>query len=171
MHPTVFDNLKTVLEGSIYDFENQDVLEVCSRDDLVDLANLTRTFRLGVTFTSIFGEIELNFPEPMWVDELVFIREDVKTELGFTFRLPKSLHGIGYLQWYKLIQKKLWNVNVELAEEKIFGKDQIQINQNLHVAFKEGIREMDVDRLMVIVDHFVYIGEKIEQMHKEVEQK
>lgn len=171
MHPTVFDNLKTVLEGSIYDFEIQGVLEVVSRDDLVDLANLTRTFRLGVEFETIFGEIELNFPEPMWIDELVLKRENVKTELSFTFILPEGLHGVGYLQWYKLIQKKIWNVSVELTEEKIFGKDQIQMKQKLHVAFKEGIREIDVDRLIAVVDHFVYIGEQMEQMDKEVEQE
>lgn len=171
MHPTVFDNLKTVLEGSIYDFEGQEVLEVVSRDDLVDLANLSRTFRVGALFKEIYGEIELNFPDHMWVDEVIFSRNKIKAELSFIFEIPKCLHDTGYLQWYKFIQKKIWNVELQLVEEKRIKKDQIALEQKLCVLFNESLGEMDVERLIDVVDHFVYVGEQIKLLFEETERE
>lgn len=171
MHPTVFDNLKTVLEGCIYDFEGQNVLEVVSRNDLVDLANLTRSFNIGVLFDTVYGQIEINFPENMWMDEVVFSRNKVKTGLHFVFEIPKSLYELGYLQWYKFIQKKIWNVDVQLIEEKKMNKEQIVLTQKLYVTFKEDIGEIEVERLMDVVDHFVYVGERIVDLLGETERE
>lgn len=44
--PTVFDNLKVVLEGCVYDYDLEDKIVVTGRNDIVDLATLTRTFSI-----------------------------------------------------------------------------------------------------------------------------
>lgn len=45
--PTAFDNIKVVIEGAIYDRDLDGELLVVNREDLVDLANLSRTFNLS----------------------------------------------------------------------------------------------------------------------------
>jgi hypothetical protein len=45
--PTAFDNIKVVVEGAIYDKDLDGELVVINREDLVDLANLSRTFNLA----------------------------------------------------------------------------------------------------------------------------
>ena len=162
MHPTAYDNLKTILEGCIYDFEIQGILKIVSRNDRVDLANLSRSFQMGVQIGRIYGKIEINFSQQMWIDEIIFEKETIQTELNFKYHVPKYLYDIGYLQWHRFIQRKIWNVEVQLIEEKFFYKDHIDINQVLHVIFKEGIGEMDDERLIQIIDHFVYIGEQMQ---------
>jgi hypothetical protein len=44
--PTVYDNLKVVLEGLVYDLDLEGKIEITDRCDLVDLARMSRTFRI-----------------------------------------------------------------------------------------------------------------------------
>ncbi|GAA4722780.1 hypothetical protein [Brevibacillus fulvus] len=43
-HPTIFDNIKVVLEGAIYDQDFAGTIEIINRMDLLDLANYSRRF-------------------------------------------------------------------------------------------------------------------------------
>ncbi|MFM9326716.1 hypothetical protein [Paenibacillus mesotrionivorans] len=45
--PTVFDNVKVMLEGEVYDRDLAGAIQVAAREDLVDLASLSRTFRIA----------------------------------------------------------------------------------------------------------------------------
>jgi hypothetical protein len=46
--PTIFDNWKVVLEGAMYDLDREGEAEVIGRQDLMDLAALSRSFRIAV---------------------------------------------------------------------------------------------------------------------------
>jgi hypothetical protein len=46
--PTVFDNLKVIIEGAIYDLDLDGELQVVNRRDLVDLANMSRQFSMDI---------------------------------------------------------------------------------------------------------------------------
>lgn len=45
-HPTIFDNIKVVLEGTVYDRDFDGEITVTDRADLVDLAAYHRLFRI-----------------------------------------------------------------------------------------------------------------------------
>ncbi|MGD9678952.1 MAG: hypothetical protein AB7V16_11480 [Vulcanibacillus sp.] len=44
--PTIFDNIKVVLEGIVYDLDLDGQIEVLKRRDLVDLASMERSFSI-----------------------------------------------------------------------------------------------------------------------------
>jgi len=46
-HPTVFDNIKVVLEGAVYDRDFDGAITVTGRSDLVDLATYHRRFEIA----------------------------------------------------------------------------------------------------------------------------
>ena len=46
--PTIYDNLKVVFEGALYDLDEERRVRVTGREDLVDLAGMSRTFRMQV---------------------------------------------------------------------------------------------------------------------------
>jgi hypothetical protein len=46
--PTIFDNLKVVLEGKIYDLDQEEEWLVAGREDLFDIAGFGRTFRMRI---------------------------------------------------------------------------------------------------------------------------
>ncbi|WP_110112274.1 hypothetical protein [Bacillus sp. CGMCC 1.16541] len=45
--PIVFDNLKVVVEGEIYELDLSGEVSVVNREDFVDLAHFTRTYRIS----------------------------------------------------------------------------------------------------------------------------
>lgn len=47
LDPTAFDNLKTVLEGAVYDADLQGRIAVTDRRDLADLARLSREYAIS----------------------------------------------------------------------------------------------------------------------------
>jgi hypothetical protein len=44
--PTIFDNLKTVVEGTVYDLDLNEDIRVVGRQDTIDLASMSRAFAL-----------------------------------------------------------------------------------------------------------------------------
>lgn len=46
--PTIFDNLRVMVEGALYERDLAGELEVVDRQDLVDLASFSRSFRMKV---------------------------------------------------------------------------------------------------------------------------
>lgn len=59
--PTVFDNLKVIIEGAIYDLDLDGELQVVNRRDLVDLANMSRQFSMDIAVSAeMLGRVELS---------------------------------------------------------------------------------------------------------------
>jgi hypothetical protein len=44
--PSIFDNLKVVVEGELYDLERDGAIQIANRQDLLDLAGMSRTFSM-----------------------------------------------------------------------------------------------------------------------------
>jgi hypothetical protein len=57
--PTIFDNWKVVLEGAMYDIDREGEAEVIGREDLMDLAALSRSFRIAVRRPGGNGRAEI----------------------------------------------------------------------------------------------------------------
>ncbi len=49
--PTAYDNLKVILEGLVYDYDLAGEIIVTKRNDLVNLADLSRTFQIHFSLT------------------------------------------------------------------------------------------------------------------------
>jgi hypothetical protein len=59
--PTVFDNLKVIIEGAIYDLDLDGELQVVNRRDLVDLATMSRQFSMDIAVSpKMLGRVELS---------------------------------------------------------------------------------------------------------------
>ncbi|MBL0385970.1 hypothetical protein JJB07_04830 [Tumebacillus sp. ITR2] len=91
--PTIYDNLKVVFEGALYDLDHDKRLLVSGREDLVDLATMSRTFRMNVRKpdSEIHATVELKSGLLDFASELRRIRTADQLpgcELEFQFRLP-----------------------------------------------------------------------------------
>ena len=64
--PTAFENMKVVLEGAVYDRDFIGDILVINRDDIVNLANMSRTYKIEMELKeslapiSVIGVIELH---------------------------------------------------------------------------------------------------------------
>ena len=44
--PTIYENLKVVLEGAVYDLDLDHKIIVCNRKDIIDLASMSRSYHI-----------------------------------------------------------------------------------------------------------------------------
>ncbi len=86
--PTVFDNLKVAFENQLYDLDNLDKeITIVSRHDRMDLASMSREFRLGFTLqanANVTAEICLEASLRDLADEIL---EEPEKYPGCTLRL------------------------------------------------------------------------------------
>jgi len=85
--PTVFDNLKVVLEGAIYDLDLKGQTQIIDRSDLVDLAKLTRTYSIALANKHVEGLIELSTDAENWSGEILETGTDYPCHLFLQFYL------------------------------------------------------------------------------------
>ncbi len=60
--PTIFDNLKTVMEGSIYDMDLAGDIHITDRKDLVDLSTMSRKYSIRFErrqSPNVYAEVQL----------------------------------------------------------------------------------------------------------------
>ncbi|WP_274363616.1 hypothetical protein [Paenibacillus thermotolerans] len=57
--PTAFDNWKVVVEGAFYDADREGAIVVVGREDLIDLAGMSRSFRISASLPGQSARAEL----------------------------------------------------------------------------------------------------------------
>ncbi|MFC4767371.1 hypothetical protein [Effusibacillus consociatus] len=75
--PTIFDNLKVVLEGGLYDLDREGRIRISGREDRVDLASMGRSFRMQFLLSEDeYGtaEVELSSSLADFASELARLR-------------------------------------------------------------------------------------------------
>lgn len=88
--PTVFDNLKVVLEGAVYDLDLEGLIEVKSRNDLVNLADMSRTWSISFQEDPAGTEAEI---------QLSIIADQLQTEWKKTADYAGCSLQISFYQW------------------------------------------------------------------------
>jgi hypothetical protein len=94
--PTIYDNLKVVFEGSLYDLDRDGRLVVTGREDLIDLAGMSRRFVMRATLPEgrCAAEVELSSGLLDFAGELRALRlaeETIGCKLKLTFFLQERL--------------------------------------------------------------------------------
>ncbi|WP_199619678.1 hypothetical protein [Paenibacillus alkalitolerans] len=78
--PTAFDNWKVVVEGALYDLDREGAIAVVGREDLVDLAGMSRSFRISASLPGESARAELLLHSDM--ADFVGERHDVRLSEG-----------------------------------------------------------------------------------------
>lgn len=131
--PTAFDNLKTVLEGAVYDRDLDGTIKVSNRQDLLDIATMNRNFIITFHLTSnkqVEAEIMLNVDLKTLIVEL----------------LPQTNDDSDIGAFMSVIYRKAGNCWCEKEKEIIinqWGKDRCiefrTISSTLHPTYSESI--------------------------------
>jgi hypothetical protein len=173
--PTAFDNIKVVVEGAIYDRDLDGELRVTNREDLVDLATLSRTFKLAFLLTqsnrrNLYAELKIQAGLKNLAAELLEI-DDSSTSAGcvviVTFHLA---HGS---------DKELF-LNIQKVLEEIWGKERkivqaVKINpliksdtidNEVTVFFNRLIGEDQIGDLTDMIDYIVLTLKRLEKVIK-----
>ncbi|MDQ0195075.1 hypothetical protein [Paenibacillus wynnii] len=169
-HPTVFENVKYAFENQIYDLDNLDgVIEVTDRADLLDLALMSREFRVSfrlkdsekvtaqvVLFSSIkdLGDEILEVPgaSPGCMLLLRFYME-VEDESDQCEDIQNTLFAI-------------WGPDLQPVQTLsfIYEQEQETCNNTIELKFKRQINEDQMEDIPELLKHMIQSAEELETL-------
>ncbi|OZM57437.1 hypothetical protein CIB95_08255 [Lottiidibacillus patelloidae] len=155
--PTVFENLKVVLEGDVYDRDLFQEIKVINRKDIMDMASMSRTFKMSFcTYERPANIVTIKLYSGIheFVDEKIHSKEDVGCDIFITFRWP-----IKYEKTCEEIEKKLkevWLNEPKMRRTISYNLDhKEQMTLEITLDFKRKITEEQIDDLSPMVDSCV----------------
>ncbi|MBU9720633.1 MULTISPECIES: hypothetical protein [Bacillaceae] len=154
--PTIFDNLKVVLEGNLYDRDFSKRIKVIGRKDIVDLAVMSREFVMQ------FQELG-NTEYPMAELKLISTMKDFSSEM--ILGDPNSSGCTIYISYYTVIKDedvcrlinnkldKLWNGSAIISQELSYiWNDQNKVKNKITLDFNRKINEDQIDDIPRLID-------------------
>jgi len=173
--PTAFDNIKVVVEGAIYDKDLDGELEVINREDLVDLATLSRTFKLAFLLTqsikrSLYAEIKIQAGLKNLAAEILEM-DDSSTNAGcvvsVAFHLAHANDDGLFLNIQKVLEE-IWGGQrkiVQAVKINPLKKSDI-IDNEATVFFNRLIVEDQIGDLTDMIDYIVLSLKQLETVIK-----
>lgn len=149
--PTIYENLKVVLEGAVYDLDLDNVISVTRRADLVDLATMSRTYIIEfqlVKTSDARAEIILSSTIHDFAKES--IDGDVETS-GCIIQINFYTSYINCLIIEHDLQE-IWQHQPKITQtiSTIFGENE-KTNQ-INLSFQRKINEKYVEDLATIIN-------------------
>ncbi len=167
--PTVFDNLKIILEGTVYDLDLSGQLIVIGRQDIVELASMNRQYK--IMFRNELHHPNLKCAAITLKMDLKNISMELLEGLGESAGCSIGIEFIMNISNYREICP-----NIETKLQAIWGKERT-ISQLLSFPFSEGDQQVmntvkiDFNRLIgeEHIDDFPelisYIYETLDVLH------
>ncbi|WP_010283946.1 hypothetical protein [Bacillus timonensis] len=166
--PTVFDNLKVVIEGALYDLDLVGQLLIIDRQDQVEMAKMGRHYRIvfkDKTINEIHAYIDLKIDLDNLVTELRTQDErnpGCHLEIGFVMNL-ESLNACLDIE---RVLTTIWGDNREIQQEISFqfGTENHYLN-NSKIIFHRLIHEDNIDDLLEMIDYMI---DSIQQLYNAI---
>ncbi len=159
--PTVFDNLKVVIEGEIYDLDLSGTIQVIDRKDLVDLAKMSRSyeisFRSSEHSTSLKGAtLRIHADLHSLSGELLSTQN---ATLGCTLEIIFTMEMKNPDVQCKEIEQELvgiWGTERGISQQisYVYGKSNIYKN-TIMLSFDRRINEDHMDDLVELVSYIL----------------
>jgi hypothetical protein len=154
--PTVYENLKVVLEGAIYDLDLDGLIQITERKDIVDLATLSRTYQLQFeqkTKNIIKGEIKLFADINSFTEELIYNKEHVGCEL--TISLFMYINNIAICEGITSKLNQIWE-NRPIINQSLsfpYPNEMGHYKNKITISFDRKITEAQIDDIPVLIEY------------------
>ena len=169
--PTVFDNLKTVLEGAVYDLDLAGEIIVIDRHDMVDLAHFSRAYTITFCLSSdhkqnISCTIRLEMDLEQIAQELLQRAVRPGCKLMITFSLPIRRYATCPLIESTLL--RIWGENriIRQTLSHDFRSEESTYNNEITIEFGRLIYEDNVDDLQEMIPYMLDSLEQLQPFYK-----
>lgn len=169
-HPTVFDNIKTAIENQIYDYDNLDgILLVTDRSDLLDLAIMSREFRLSFQMTeggNVTSEVVLLSSLKDLSDEILDTpgsNPGCRLLLRFYMRIKDEA---GACPAIEQVLSTIWGPDLKPVQTLSFihGQQDNGYYNSIELAFNRQITEEQMEDLPELLSHVLRSAQALEAL-------
>ncbi|WP_028400044.1 hypothetical protein [Ectobacillus panaciterrae] len=155
--PTVYENLKVIAEGAVYDRDLDGEILVTNRRDLIDLAAMSRTYHISFQLREeqtsaafILTADTKNLAGEILEERFV---PGCQLQLKFAFSLS-SLESCGHMQQlFEDIWGKERMITQRISYE--YNKQAISYEDEVTIFFQKVITEDHADDLPVIIEYMI----------------
>ncbi|MCM3215610.1 hypothetical protein M3612_14010 [Niallia taxi] len=160
--PTAYDNLKTVIEGLLYDKDLEGVINILDRKDMLNMSTMSREFHLAFALSdqknaqlifSLYASLENLASELLELeDKLDLVGANVK--LTIVVRHENKQEIIELLQD---LLRKIWGTEQIIKQEiryQPLGSDNIVTN-HITIVFSRLVTEGHIDDLAEMTDYML----------------
>ncbi|MDQ0257912.1 hypothetical protein J2S74_005375 [Evansella vedderi] len=159
--PTIYDNLKTVLEGHVYDLDLSNRIQVVNRNDRIDIATMSRSFCIQFRtskqdYKYPLSEIKLDFSHSDYTQEM-FHGNVEGSGCMIQINLYTNIHNIQTeCTEIKTYLKELWNNQAIISQEISYSYgNEGDMNNKINLNFQRKINESHINDLESIVTYTV----------------
>jgi hypothetical protein len=165
--PTAFDNMKVVIEGALYDMDIGGEIVITDRNDLVNLAKMSRCFDVSFTLpegreNGVLAKIEMVSNLMNLAAELLpgTATQTEKKESGCQVKLHYFLEGIVKLVDYQAIESILFDIwgetrkVTQIVEYSPLDKVK-KIKNQVTIEFERLISEEQMENLVEMIDFMI----------------
>jgi len=171
--PTVFDNLKVVIEGAFYDLDLEGEYTVYDRHDIIDLATMKRAYEISLRNNNHHNKLYgVTFQLYMDISNLSAELLNIEgTNPGCAVKITFSLQvtNINKCSQIKMIMAEIWGTDRQIEQVISFHYPE-QPNTTYHVdvniSFNRTITEDQIDD---IIEMIAYITKTLDRLNQSVE--
>ncbi|MFB1080880.1 hypothetical protein [Jeotgalibacillus sp. JSM ZJ347] len=109
--PTAFDNLKTVLEGTVYDRDLDGTIKIKTRSDQVDIATLCRSFTLTFYVDEDVFEADMNLYADLKKLSAELLPDTQGNEAGAAISIVFRKYGVEWTDKELSVLSEQWGEN------------------------------------------------------------
>jgi hypothetical protein len=167
--PTVFENIKVVLEGAVYDLDFDGDILVIDRKNNVDLATMSRSYHISYSLRNQYqnqsAEVILEAPLEDLSAEILHAKEEVGCNLRVNFYLSisnveedcnsieHSINGI-------------WGERPKVTQKVSFtyGDKKTKYSCEVALDFKRKINESQIDDINPILKYSVMTLQRLKEI-------
>jgi hypothetical protein len=155
--PTVYENLKVIAEGAVYDRDLDGEILVTNRQDLIDLATMSRTYQISFQLkneqpTAVFmlAADTQNLAGEILEERFV---PGCRLQLMFTFSLPSLEICSQIQQLFIHIWGKERMITQKISYE--YNKQAVSYENEVTISFQKVITEDHADDFPEIIEYMI----------------
>lgn len=170
-HPTVFDNIKIAFENQIYDYDNLDgILTVTDRADLLNLALMSREFRLSFKLggsRNVTSQVVLLSSVKELSDEIL---ETPGSDPGcsLVLRFYMEIRNVnGQCAAARQILSSIWGPDLQPVQSLTYryGQEDDTYNNCIELKFNRQITEEQMEDIPNLLKFLLQSAEELENIY------
>lgn len=169
--PTIFDNLKVVFEGAMYDMDMSGTLQIVNRTDRIELSTMSRSFGMEAILRPN-GTVKGSFTLQATLADLAaeLLSEAGKQpgcglELAFEFGIGEAERDCAAAEQ---ALRGIWGQAPSISQTILmsYGERPTRQRSRLLVQFARKLDERQIDDIPSLIDHLILSLESLEQLQK-----
>jgi len=163
--PTAFDNMKVVIEGALYDLDLAGEIVITDRNDIVNLAKMSRSFDVHFQLSSTQqARLEIKADLINLAAELLLNSLSQK-QSGSTIKLQFFHYGItdeAQLKKIREIVIDIWGGTRQVSQSVTITPSISLIHNWISIEFDRLISEDQMDDLVEMIDFMIKTNEQLQ---------